>query len=87
MHVLGCLNLNESSQDAHGRAGVSRRNKGLNWNSLIKNCKSIDDNVKAMEDMLLKKPKLHFFGHKLSRLFGNEEQSVIRSYISSKEKV
>ena len=36
--------------------------------------------------MSIRKPKLIFFGHKISILFGNEEQiGVIRSYMSSKE--
>ena len=36
-HFLGYLNLNELFQKFHGRAGVGRCNKELNWSINIKN--------------------------------------------------
>ena len=58
---MGCFDLNELSQNAHGRAGMGRRNNGLNWTNAIKNCKNNEDKVKKMQDTLMRKPKLIFF--------------------------
>ena len=86
LHCLDYLNLNELTQNIHRRAARGRPSKGLIWENVINKCKGIEDKAKIMRVILLQKPKLYFFGHMVSRYFGDEEQGgVIRSYLKKVE--